>query len=276
LLYGRIDSVLISRMIGLGAVAQYSIGLRLSERAYLFSTHLSRALTPVMAEIQGRGDLRDMHHIHYRGAKLTTAFATPFLLGLALLAGPLIEVWAGPGFEDAIPACQLLLAGSMILVIHASSANYLAMSGHESFLARANLMAQVVHVGFSLVLIPLWGIQGAAMASLLATAPLCLLVLQSRVDHLEGVGSLHYYRETVLPSAVPAVLMGVPLHGLARSGAITSIFHVAGAELLALAVFFAAFWVVGLADGERGFLGARLRDAVCRIRSAFQTAALKT
>lgn len=276
LLYARIDSILLSRMVGLGAVAQYSIGFRLSERAYLFSTHLSRALTPVMAEIQGRGDTRDMSHILYRGAKLTTAFATPFLIGLAILAGPLIEVWAGPGFEEAIPACQLLLAGSMIMVVHASSANYLAMSGHERFLAVANLVAQVVHLGFSLLLIGPWGVQGVAMASLLATAPLYLLVVQTRVNHLEGVGPLHYYRETVGPSVIPALLMGLPLHIFARSDAITSIVHVALAEVVGLAIFFAAFWTTGLEDRERGFLGARIRDALRRFQSAFQGLVMKT
>ena len=89
----------------------------------------------MVAELHGANEQQNIRAVWYRGSKLTIAFATPLILGLALLAEPLISAWIGPEFRQSVPVCQWLLAAVMISVIHGNTENILSRGGHQKFLA---------------------------------------------------------------------------------------------------------------------------------------------
>ena len=115
----------------------------------------------------------------YRGSKLTTAFATPLLLGLALLAEPIISVWVGPEFKQSVPVCQWLTAAVMISTIHGNTDNILSMGGHQKFMAFSILGCQALNLGLSLFLIQLYGITGVAIGDIHC---LCACLCGSNTD----------------------------------------------------------------------------------------------
>lgn len=93
----------------------------------------------------------------------------PMLVGMILISPRLINLFAGEGYTGAIPvsrimaACILLgplgdMIGSKILLVHK----------RDNDLLLTSIMVAVSNIVFNIILIPIWGINGAAIASLIS------------------------------------------------------------------------------------------------------------
>ncbi len=260
----RVDAIVIKLFMPLQMVAVYSIGMRLSGKAEQFCYHLIKALTPVVAELHGGDDQQNIRAVWYRGSKLTIAFATPLLLGLALLAEPLIIAWTGPEFRMSIPVCQWLTAAVMIGVIHGNTENVLSMGGHQRFLAFSTLGCQALNLGLSLLLIHTVGVTGVAMATFMAYVPIYAGLIQTRAGRIHGQSHWDFYQYTLFPSIVPALLMAAFLLGVQRFWPLTNLMEVAILEALGTLVFGAAFWIIGFNAKERGYFKEKIFSRIFR------------
>jgi O-antigen/teichoic acid export membrane protein len=262
----RVDAIVIKLFMPLEMVAIYSIGMRLSGKAEQFCTHLIKALTPVVAELHGGDDQQNIRAVWFRGSKLTIAFATPLLLGLALLAEPLIVMWTGPEFRMAVPVCQWLTGAVMISVIHGNTVNVLSMGGRQRFLAFSILGCQVLNLGLSLLFIQFYGITGVAMATFLAYLPIYVGLIQTRAGSVHGQSHWDFYRRALFPSILPGLLMAGCLVGIQRFWLLTNLMEVAILEILGALVFWAAFWIIGFNGSERDYFKEKVFSRAFRRR----------
>jgi len=262
----RVDTIVIKLFMPLEMVAVYSIGMRLSGKAEQFCTHLVKALSPVVAELHGGDDRQNIRVLWYRGSKLTIAFATPLLLGLALLAEPLIINWTSSEFRMSVPVCQWLAAAVMVAVIHGNTENVLSMSGYQRFLALSTLGCQLLNLGLSLVLIHVYGVAGVAMATFLAYVPVYAGWIQSRACAIHGKSHWDFYRNTLFPSIVPGLLMGGFLIGVQRFWHMTNLLEVAVLEVMGVMVFGGSFWMIGFDSKERRYFKEKVFSRVFRRR----------
>lgn len=260
----RVDAIVVKLFLPLQMVAIYSIGIRLSGKAEQFCFHLIKALTPVVAELHGADEQHNIRAVWYRGSKLTIAFATPLLLGLALLAEPLIMAWIGPEFRMSAPVCQWLVAAVMISVIHGNTQNILSMGGQQRFLAFSILGCQVLNLGLSILLILFYGIIGVAMATFLAYVPVYVGLIQTRAGRIHDRSHWDFYKRTVFPSIVPGFLMAAFLLAIQHYRPLTNLVEVAILEILGTIVFGAAFWVIGFNTKERAYFKDKIIHRVLR------------
>lgn len=260
----RADTMIIKLFLPLETVGVYSIGLRLAEKANVFCSHLTRALSPVFAELHGADEQSNVRTAHYTGAKLVTAFAVPLLLGLGLLAEPLIIAWTGDKFLPAVPVCRWLAAASMIGVIHGPTVNMLSMGGAQRFTAFALFGGQLLNIALSFLLIGPLGIVGVSMATFLAAAPTQIGVIQTRASRQYDRSLWDFYKVTVLPAVIPALVMSLALVGALHLRRPANLFEVAGFEIVAIAVFAVAYWFLGFSSKERAYFMERVRHALRR------------
>jgi len=254
----RVDAIVIKLFLPLEMVAIYSIGMRLSGKAEQFCSHLVKALTPVVAELHGGEDHQNIRAVWYRGSKLTIAFAMPLLLGLAILAEPLIVSWTSPEFRPSVPVCQWLTAAVMVAVIHGNTENVLSMSGHQKFLAFSILGCQVLNLALSLVFIHIYGIAGVAMATFIAYVPVYAGLIQTRAGRIHGRSLWDFYRSTLFPSIVPGLVMAGVLVGVQRYRPLTGLLEVAILECLGVLVFGIVFWMIGFNSKEREYFKEKI------------------
>ena len=260
----RVDAIVVKLFLPLQMVAIYSIGIRLSGKAQQFCNHLIKALTPVVAELHGADEQQNIRAVWYLGSKLTTAFATPLLLGLALLAEPLIIAWTGPEFKMSVQVCQWLVAAVMISVIHGNTQNILSMGGHQKFLAFSILGCQLLNLGLSLFLIHLYGIIGVAMATFIAYLPVYVGLIQTKAGSVHERSHWDFYKSTVFPSIVPALLMAAFLVAALRYLPVTNLMEVAILEILGSIVFTASFWLIGFNAKERTYFREKIINRIFR------------
>ncbi len=264
----RADALIIKLFLPLESVGIYSIGMRLSEKASQFCSHLTRALSPVFAELHGSDEQSNVRAVHYMGTKLTVAFATPLLLGLALLAEPLILAWTGPDFLMAVPVCQWLASAAMVSIIHSNTSNLLSMGGRQKFVAFAVFGGQIVNIILSFLLIRPLGIVGVSMATLVAAVPVYVILIERYAGRIHGRSLWQFYRETVLPSVVPALVMTVMFLLVLRYRSLTNLLEVAILEAFGIAVFGAVYWGIGFRSKERAYFKEKLKRALFRRRAA--------
>ncbi len=254
----RSDAMVIKLFLPLETVGIYSIGMRLSEKANLFCSHLTRALTPVFAELHGAGEQANIRAAHYLGTKLTVAFATPLLAGLALLAEPLIVTWTGPDFLSAVPVCRWLVAAAMVGLVHGNTVNVLSMGGHHRHVALSIFAGQILNLLLSLILIRPWGIVGVSVATFISAVPTYVFLIEMFAGRVQGRSLWHFYRATVVPSVIPALVMAGMFFAVRRVWVLTTLAEVAILEVLGIAVFAAVYWVLGFQAKERSYFAEKV------------------
>ena len=91
------------------------------------------------------------------------------LAALALVPAALLAVYIIlPAFVDSLPALFVLLPGVVALSISKILSAYLNGLAHTSFVSFMATSALILNVVMNFILIPVWGIVGAAAASLIS------------------------------------------------------------------------------------------------------------
>jgi O-antigen/teichoic acid export membrane protein len=259
-IYTRVDALVIQQFLPLAMVAYYSVASRMATEASGLCRQLTNALTPLVAELQGMGDNERIRLTFERGSKLSFAFAVPLLVGLFWYAGDVLAVWMGEEYRVAGTACRILLAAMLCSVLHANAANILSMTGHQKFLAYAFMAGQVANLAITLALVVPLGMNGVALATLLSTLVIDIMVVQPKAGRKYDFPFFLYYRTVAWPSMLACLPMLLSFYVLQQYLLPRSLPAIAVIELIGGCVFVCSFVAFGMNGVERRYY----RDRLCR------------
>lgn len=259
LIYTRVDSLIIQKYLSLEMVALYSIAMRLTEKAQRFCTQIAKTLTPVISELHGGNQQHKVIEVWLKGAKYTTAFAAPLLMGLFILAKPVITSWAGENFAEATVTCQLLIAAIFINIIHSNTNIVLTMCDQQRYFAKITILGQILNFVLSIILIQHLQIEGVALATLISTATAYFVFVQVKACRLYDMKIRHFYRQICAPSLLPSVVVVGFLWGMQVTYPAYNLWLVAIYEGTAVLLFALFFVCLSLNDDERMYLKGKLR-----------------
>jgi O-antigen/teichoic acid export membrane protein len=207
-LYSRIDIIMLSRLDGLPAVGEYSIGYKFADLV----TYIPYAVMTPILTLLVRAWPEDV------GAFRTTFQQTLSLLytlaiGLAVafigFAGPIVVLAYGERYSTAVGAMQVLVAAQALHFLTALCwITLLAVSRNVAYPVAA-LVGLIVNIGLNLWLIPTLSFVGAAVATLV-TEVTVLVMLGTVVLRLHGIRPLPW-RLIGLVSLAGAVTFGFVL-----------------------------------------------------------------
>ena len=133
-------------------------------------------LMPLVARLHASGDLEPVQRIVVRAARGVLLFAAP--TGLVLVAfAPTILGMFGAEFADGATAMRILAIGEVVNVLTGFGGLVLVMTGHEGHLARSVGVGAALNIALSAALIPLIGLEGAAIGA--ATGMVCSNLLMT-------------------------------------------------------------------------------------------------
>jgi len=270
LLATRVDTIVINAVLPLTAVAVYTVAIRIVERAASLCRQLTNTLTPVIAELKGAGEEKNIRAVFLKGAMLSVAAAMPMLVGLAWLAEDIAGVWMGEEFRASATPLRLLLAAALVGIIHSNTENILSMTGHQRFLALSSLGGQVLNLVLTIILIHFWGLAGVAFATFVAQLVIQLFFVQARGGKLYNVGYLEFYRAALWPSLPGAVACIGAIYGCTQVLPPTSLLRIAVLLGVGAVCFVPAFWFLGLDAAQRSYFGGRFRALFNRKRKSTQ------
>lgn len=173
LLNYRLDMFLVAYFLGPAAVGFYAIAVGLAEKLWMIPSAIGTVLFPKVSAV---GELKAnalTPNVTRHAAFLVTLLA----LGLAFLAQPLIVGVYGSEFAPSVLPFLFLLPGVIALSVGKVLANDLAGRGKPEYWTMGAWVSLSMTLVLDLVLIPRWGLVGAAIASSLAYGLLSLIVL---------------------------------------------------------------------------------------------------
>ncbi|MBN1197617.1 MAG: oligosaccharide flippase family protein [Candidatus Aminicenantes bacterium] len=146
-------------------LAAYSLALRISAFAGFIHTALSVPLVPKIAEKHYQGRFTELEIMYGRTTRRMLALT--LALGVGLIAGsPLILALFGKNYAIAWLPLVLLVTTHVVFAATGPVANYLIMTGHEHACTLILGFSLVLIMALQVMLIPVMGINGAALAHL--------------------------------------------------------------------------------------------------------------
>ena len=165
LINGQIG-VLLSGLDGAETAGLYRPAIQTSLIAGLGYTAVIAALAPRFAAAHARGDREGLSRTAAAGAALAVVTCLPFVALFAVAGGPLMGLVFGAPYAAAGPALAVMTLAQLCNAVFGAASSALIMAGHERRAAAAFVAALAVHTGLGLVLIPRFGVDGAAWAYL--------------------------------------------------------------------------------------------------------------
>jgi stage V sporulation protein B len=160
----RLDQLLVPAFLSLSSAGIYLIAVRISEALAQVG---SAAASLIFPEVARQADARDTS-LTERAVRATTVLIAVAGLALGLLAEPFLAIAFGQPFAEGSLALRILLIAMLPLSIARILAGDLKGRGRPGTVSVAMGIAAVVTVGLDLLLIPRFGIAGAAAASVVA------------------------------------------------------------------------------------------------------------
>jgi O-antigen/teichoic acid export membrane protein len=179
----NVDSILIGIMLGTGPVGLYAAAYKPITAVLTAPVTYFQGLFPSFARSY-KEDQEQFREMVLRSLRFTTIFAVPIGVGGTLLAAPVIDLLFGRSYTASVPVLQILSWSAVLVTLRGNFRHTLNASGRQHLDLRCAGSAAVFNVILNLLLIPPYGIEGAACATLLSEAGWFLLARHLFTRHV--------------------------------------------------------------------------------------------
>lgn len=168
-LRSRVDTLMIGRVLNTTEVGLYSVGYEIAELPVTeLIAPLARAAFSGFAAAL-RAEL-DSGQTWLRLVAAMGLLTLPAGVGMSAIAHPLVAVAFGPGWERAVPVVALLAVAFCLTVLGIIAQTVFLAQGHMRTLASISLGPVLLRTALLALLIPPFGLTGAAVAACIGIA----------------------------------------------------------------------------------------------------------
>lgn len=203
----KVDSILIGALLNPTAVGFYIIAMQVAVFVTVPATAFGYTMSPTLGEQKARDSISVASRLYEESLSYVLLVFVPAAVGIALIAGPLIELLFGAAYLPATPVLQVLSLFVLIHSINTITSSGLDYLGQANNRAAAKIVMALTNVVLNIILIPVLGITGAALATVvtyggytLANVYFIHRELQLRVGHV--------LRKAAVVTAITAVMAG--------------------------------------------------------------------
>lgn len=253
------DTVILGIYLSSSQVGVYAVATRIVVLASLVQTAINSALGPRIADLYQRDEDVALERAYRTAANWTVRLALPAFGILVIFPEELLLLF-GPAFQAAGAVTALLALGKLVDAATGPCALMLNMSGRPLVNTVNNLAVLLLNVVLNVLLVPRFGLIGAAIAWTLSLAAVNVArVLEVWVTMRMwpfGVAMVKGLAAAAL-GAIPAYLAGRLVGGI--PGLLT------GAASLGF-VYLAVVWMLGITEEDRLVFSA-MRKRIAMIRA---------
>jgi O-antigen/teichoic acid export membrane protein len=172
-LHLRIDQYMIAYFLDPTQVGLYAVAVNLTNLLLKIPDATGTVLFPQLAEAAEQ----DAHAATSRVCRHTLFVTLTAALGYALFGGLAIRVLFGQRYLGAIPPLLVMLPGIVMISLYLILTRNFTSRNRQGVNIVAALAALSINVGLNIVLIPRWGISGAAFSTAVSYSAAALILL---------------------------------------------------------------------------------------------------
>ena len=145
-------------------VGIFGSSLRLVMIVSFFLVAVNNVVAPKFSEIYAKGEMDILGKVARQTALFITLLASPLLLLMTLWGDWVMSIF-GPDFTVGGTALAILAIGQFVSVLCGSVGYLLMMSGNEKTYSQIAIFSAIIQFFLAVILIPVWGLKGAAIAT---------------------------------------------------------------------------------------------------------------
>ncbi len=165
----RANIFILSAYSGAAAVAVFAAAEELGRSVAGMRYAFDSVAAPMMSEALHQGDRERLRYNLALMTRWVASASAPIALTLLALREQLLWLY-GPSYTTGVTAMGLMVCGHVVNGVLGLTGYVIVMSGRSGVFFWDNLIAAAVNLGLSFLLIPRYGITGAAVASLTSTS----------------------------------------------------------------------------------------------------------
>jgi O-antigen/teichoic acid export membrane protein len=230
-------------------VGIYGLVVALLAPVSQLTVSVSQAFTPRIAGTHARGDSAGLAAMLQRVSYWNLAVALPILASMAILREPLLSLF-GKGYEAGATPLVLLVIGQLVLNAAGPLTAVINLSGHPRVTLFDNALVFGANLVLCVILVPRYGMAGAATSTLIALCSVTLL----QVGQVARLFRIHPFRDDQLRCLVAGGAAALATAALTQLPWPSSLLEVVAGGVLFVSVYAAGISVMGIREETRELL----------------------
>jgi len=253
------DMLLLGRLRTAAEVAVYTIAQRLLSPAQIVSTATGQMFAPRIAAEDAHGDRENLGRMLKRVTYWNLAASIPVFALLLLIPGALLHLF-GSAYSAGATALVILAAGQLFNAATGPLGQVINMSGHPYITLANNAVVAALNIVGCLILIPRYGIVGAACSTTAAVTT----VNVAKLVEVQVMFGINPFRAAAMRTlGVASVAAAAVAYAFAVTVPWPSVLaEVAVTGLVLVVAYCFFFWLLAAGDEERELVLRRRRKLV--------------
>ncbi len=164
LIMGWTDTIMLGMFRSTQEVGVYNVALRVSMITSITLMAINTIAAPKFAEFWGKGDIKGLAKVAQQSTKLIFWSSFPMLLLFLFFSRPILGMF-GAEFQAGSIVLMILSFGQLFHSISGNNGTLLYMTNRHFIDQYINVFCLVLNIFVNSILIPLYGIVGAAIAT---------------------------------------------------------------------------------------------------------------
>ena len=169
ILYLKIDQIMIGKMLGMQETAKYAVAAKLSEFWYVFPVIFANAFNSLLT----RNYLSNREKFEHNCKLILSSL---FLISIILatvttcISQPLIYLLFGEQYTESAAILSIHIWACIFIFPRAILSKWLIITNNYKYSLYSHLSGAVINILLNLVMLPIYGAKGAAIASVVSYA----------------------------------------------------------------------------------------------------------
>lgn len=209
-IYTVLDTTMLGFLKGDEAVGIYTAATKINRMVVMMITSATAVLLPRLSYYAGR-DQSEFFRLANKAVQFVVLFSVPCAAGLFILAEPVIVLFSGGGFLPSVPVMKIMNAVIVMISISGLLGSQFFISvGKEKLTLVSVIAGAAVNFTLNMILIPLYGAVGAAVATVVAECTVTEIQLVAGRKYFKGrKNSVHATKVCISAVAMSACVFSV-------------------------------------------------------------------
>lgn len=167
MIYMRTDQLILNFLEGTESVGLYTAAVRISEVWYFIPTILVQSMAPSIAEMKKNGDMQYSGKTYFL-FRILSLIAILIAIPMTYLSNDIIKILYGPEYSASGIVLSIHIWSALFVFLGVARGPWLVNENLTKFSLATNGIGAVLNIFLNFVLIPKYGVIGAALGTLVA------------------------------------------------------------------------------------------------------------
>lgn len=170
----NIQTLLLGSFYTAAGVGIFNVAAQVNLIGRMTFNSINTSAKPLIAELYSQDDRQQMASVYQTTGRWAYTVNLPIFLTLLLFAEGILAIF-GKDFVDGALALRILALSELIDVMTGICGSIIDMTGHTKLKLANSILQLVLAISLNVLLIPKWGLMGAAIGALIVNAVINLL-----------------------------------------------------------------------------------------------------